>query len=299
MSFRVVARAGSLLDGERCMKASDFRYERPQSLEEALALLHDNGDEAVPVAGGQSLMPMMNFRMAEPELLVDLNEIEVLKGIRLEGENIVIGAMTRYAELDASQEVAQHIPLMAKALPHIAHAAIRNRGTIGGSVSLADPAAEMPALLMALDARIRVQSRSGEKSFSADDFFLGIYETALEEGELVTEILIPKARPDQRFTFYELARRHGDYAMSGVALAVRGDADIESCRIAFFAVCDRAVRATGAEAALTGGRSDNAENIDRAVASLSEMEFMGDLNARPEIKKHLSGVVLRRALAEL
>tara|TARA_R110002124_G_scaffold53595_10_gene153739 strand:- start:1022 stop:1921 length:900 start_codon:yes stop_codon:yes gene_type:complete len=299
MSFRVIARPGSLLDGERCMKASDFRYERPQSLDEALALMCDNGDEAMVLAGGQSLMPMMNFRMAEPGLLVDLNEIEALKGIRLDGDDVIIGAMTRYAELQASQDVAQHIPLMAMALPHIAHAAIRNRGTIGGSVSLADPAAEMPALLMVLDARIKVLGQSGEKIISADDFFLGIYETALEEGELVTEILVPKARPDQRFGFYELARRHGDYAMSGVAVVVRGDTDIESCRIAFFAVSDKSVRAAGAEAVMTGSRSDDAASIDKAVASLGEIDFMGDLNARPETKKHLSGVVLRRALAEL
>lgn len=281
------------------MKAADFKYECPQDLQTALQILRDDGDEAMPIAGGQSLMPMMNFRMAAPEKLVDLNKIEELKGIRLEDDAINIGAMTRYSELVGSALVVEHIPLLTMALPHIAHAAIRNRGTIGGSVSLADPAAEMPALLLALDAKIKVQSSEGKRIIGADDFFLGIYETALEPGELVTEIVVPIAKPNQKFAFYELARRHGDYAMSGVAISTVGQVNVENIRIAFFAVSDKARRATKTEQALIGGSVDDAERLEAAIEALGEIEFMGDLNAQSNTKQHLSGVVLKRALAGL
>lgn len=271
------------------MKAADFLYERPASLGDALALLADA--EAAPLAGGQSLMPMMNFRLAQPGTLVDLAGLEALRGIALEDGALRIGAMTRYVEMANSDLVAGHAPLIALALPHIAHAAVRNRGTIGGSVALADPAAEMPALLLALDAVITVQSEGGEKTHAARDFFLGMYETALEEGELVTAITIP-ARGDRRFGFYELARRHGDYAMVGVAVSC--SATRTNHRVAYFSIADRALRATAVEAALDAGGT-----VEDAIAALESLPFASDLNAGAATKQHLAGIVLKRAMGGL
>ncbi len=278
------------------MKAAEFKYERPGSLAEAFALLEDGDLDATPLAGGQSLVPMMNFRLAQPGMLVDLSALDEIKGISGDGGGLRIGAMTRYVDLAASALVAERAPLMAMALPHIAHAAIRNRGTIGGSVALADPAAEMPALLLALDAEITVQSSAGTKTHAAADFFLGMYETALQSGELVTAITVPAPAPDRRFAFYELARRHGDYAMAGVAVAASGAPGgvCSDYRVAFFSVSDRALRATAAEAALDG--KVPMDGAEAAIAALGEIPFAGDLNAATATKQHLSGVVLKRAL---
>lgn len=273
------------------MKAADFLYERPTSLTDAFALLGDEARDAAPLAGGQSLMPMMNFRLAQPGTLVDLSGLDDLRGIALHDGALRIGAMTRYVELAQSDLVAKHAPLITMALPHIAHAAVRNRGTIGGSVALADPAAEMPALLLALDATVTVQSADGLKYYAAQDFFLGMYDTALEEGELVTAITIPPAA-GRRFAFYELARRHGDYAMAGVAVSC--SADGRDHRVAYFSIADRALRATATEAILDAGGAS-----DAAVDALDALPFAGDLNASDAMKKHLSGVVLKRALKGL
>lgn len=281
------------------MKAADFRYERPGTLADALALLADDDLDAAPLAGGQSLMPMMNFRVAAPGTLVDLSDLADLRGVWEQDAGLRIGAMTRYADLAGSELIGTRAPLIQMALPHIAHAAVRNRGTIGGSVALADPAAEMPALLLALDATITAQSSAGEKTFAAADFFRGMFDTALDAGALVTAICIPPPAPDQRFGFYEVARRHGDYAMAGVAVSTRGvpGAPCRDSRIAFFSIADRALRATAAEAALNG--KTPAEGVEAAVAALADLPFAGDLNASPEMKRHLSGVVLKRALGGL
>ena len=279
------------------MKPPNFTYAKPKSLSDALELLADENQDAMPLAGGQSLMPMLNFRLAAPDTLVDLNGVEELCGIRVDGTHVRIGAMARYAELGASELVAEHLPLFSMALPHIAHAAVRNRGTIGGSVALADPAAEMPALLLALDASIRVLGSSGLRTIAADDFFEGLYETALETGELITEISVPMRGAQDRFGFYELARRHGDYAMMGVAIAAAGSTAIDNCRIAFFGIGDKAVRATGAETALRG--RSVADALDDAKMALADLPMAGDLNASEATKRHLSGVVLERALRDL
>lgn len=268
------------------MKAPDFRYERPASLSEALALLAE--EDATPIAGGQSLMPMMNFRIAAPALLVDLNGLADLAGITAADGWLTIGAMTRYAALEGSAQVMEGVPLMARALPHIAHPAIRNRGTLGGSLALADPAAEMPAVLLALGGEVVVQGPGGPRTIAADDWATGLYETARAPGELVTAIRVPLAAPGQRFGFHELARRHGDYAMAGVCIAATGHA----VRVAFFAISDRPLRAPGAEAALATG------DIDAAVAALADLPIDGDLHAGPDTKRHLAGVALRRAWAE-
>lgn len=266
------------------MKAPDFRYACPASVEEAVALLSDPELDATPLAGGQSLIPMMNFRMAAPGMLVDLNRIPALSGIREEGGHVVIGAMTRYRELMESPLVARALPLMAMALPHVAHPAIRNRGTLGGSIALADPAAEMPAVLLALGGAVELTGPGGTRRIDADDFFLGLYETARAPDELVTALVLPVTPRGTRLGFHEFARRHGDYAMAGVAVAGQ--------RAVFFGVADRPLRLSGVEAALA------AEDIDGAVAALAEAPFDGDLNATAETKRHLAGVALRRALAE-
>ena len=272
------------------MKASRFSYARPDTLEEALALMADEGAEPMALAGGQSLMPMMNFRVARPGILVDLNRIPGLSGIDDAGDAVRIGAMTRYRELAASDVVAKHLPLVAAALPHIAHAAIRNRGTIGGSMALADPAAELPAVALAMGATMHLVSANGTRDVAADDFFLGAYDTALKPGELVAVVSFPAAGTLDRFGFHEIVRRHGDYAMAGVAVASAGG----SVRVAFFAVGDGAMRCRPAEEAL----GTDFSGIDAAVLALSELEVSGDLNGDEATKRHLAGVALRRAVAE-
>ena len=272
------------------MKASRFSYARPDTLEEALALMADEGAEPMALAGGQSLMPMMNFRVARPGVLVDLNRIPGLSGIDDAGDAVRIGAMTRYRELAASDVVAKHLPLVAAALPYIAHAAIRNRGTIGGSMALADPAAELPAVALALGAMLHLVSANGTRDVAADDFFLGAYDTALEPGELVAGVSFPAAGALDRFGFHEIVRRHGDYAMAGVAVASAGD----FVRVAFFAVGDGAIRCRPVEQAL----GNDLSGIDAAVLALSELEVSGDLNGDEATKRHLAGVALRRAVAE-
>ena len=281
------------------MKAPDFDYACPKTLREALALLDERGRDALPLAGGQSLMPVLNFRLAAPDLLVDLNAIDDLTGIVDQGEQIVIGAMTRYADLEPSEPVAQHLPLLRQALPFIAHPAIRNRGTIGGSVALADPAAELPALLLALDATIILASQQGERQVAADDFFLGLYETARRPGEIVKAVSIPKVLGARRFAFDELTRRHGDYAMVGLAATAAATAPFQDLRLAFFGIADRAVRVVGAEQALNGHTCDVEQPMQRALEAIAALSFDGDVHASAGTKRHLAGVLLKRVLGAL
>ncbi len=278
------------------MKAPDFNYEKPDTLEAALALLAEGDGDAEPLAGGQSLMPMMNFRMAAPETLVDLNGIAELTGICEDDAWVSVGAMTRYREVEDSPLIAASVPLIATALPHIAHAAIRNRGTVGGSIALADPAAEMPAILLALGGEVVLQSASGQRVVAADDYFLGVYETAREADELIVALRFPKARAGQRFGFHEIVRRHGDYAMAGAMIAA--DAGLASLRIALFGVADRPVRAPAAEAALAGSDGGEAA-LTAAVAALGEVGIDGDTHSTAATKQHLAGVALRRAFNEV
>lgn len=281
------------------MKAPEFDYACPKTLCEALLLLDESGRDAVPLAGGQSLMPVLNFRLAAPDLLVDLNAVDELTGIVDAGDTIVIGAMTRYAELERSELVANHLPLIIKALPFIAHPAIRNRGTIGGSVALADPAAEMPALLLALDAEIIVASKNGERPIAADDFFLGLYETARQPDEIVKAVSIPKVMGARRFAFDELTRRHGDYAMVGLAAAAVEVAPFQGLRLAFFGITDRAIRVVDAEQALSGRTRDDEQAMQRAMAAIAALSFDGDVHASADTKRHLAGVLLKRVLGVL
>src|SRR5262245_15335122 len=202
------------------MKARAFLYRRPRDLDEALSLLADHAGAQV-LAGGQSLIPTLNMRLSAPEMLVDINRIDALRGVEERGGGIRIGALVRHAEVLESGLVARRVPLLAMAIPHVAHMAVRNRGTTCGSLALADPAAEMPAVAVALDAEIVLKGHGATRTVKARDFFEGLYQTARSDNELIAEVLLPAAQPDEVFGFSELSRRHGDFATVGVAARAR------------------------------------------------------------------------------
>jgi len=278
------------------VKAPDFAYERPRDLTEALKLLSDAGGDAQALAGGQSLLPMMNFRLAAPGMLVDLADVEELRGLEAEGDRVRIGAMTRYRELADWPDLCQMLPLVAMALPHIAHDAIRNRGTIGGSLALADPAAELPAVMTVLGAEIELAGPRGHRTVAAEDFFVGFYETDCGEDELITAVTVPIAG-DLSFGFYELAQRHGDYAMAGVALSARAAAPISGLRAAFFGIAASPVRLPQMEAALEGQSPSAAPAA--VAAALADLDILEDTKASAAMRRHLAGTVLKRALEGL
>ncbi len=278
------------------MKAPRFAYARPASIAEALALLQKHGDDARVLAGGQSLVPMLNFRLAAPKILVDINRIESLAGIKVTKSFVRIGALTRHVDLERSADVAKHLPLVASAIPHIAHPAIRNRGTLGGSCALADPAAELPACALALGATFVVAGKKGERRIAAEDFFKGLYATALKPGELLVAAEFPLPKPGYASAFGELARRHGDYAMVGVAVhGSRKGGKFSDMRVAFFGVGDRPQRTSGFEKALEGQSA-----VDGALAKLdADLEPRADLHASAAMKLHLAKVLAGRVLGEL
>lgn len=279
------------------MKAPDFAYDRPETVEAALAALAAGGDDARLLAGGQSLMPMLNFRLAAPVSLIDINRLPGLDAIEEEDGVVRIGALARHAALERSALVARHLPLVQEVMPHVAHPAIRARGTIGGSLALADPAAELPACMVALDATIVARSGVGGRRIAAADFFRGVYETALAADEMIVAVEIP--RQADRHAFREMARRHGDYAIVGLALTAAAGGALDDARIVFFGVADRPFRAGAAEAAVAGMPA-GAEAGARAAAALDgALEPAGDLNAPPAMKLHLAKVLLRRAIAGL
>ena len=282
------------------MKAPRFAYARPASVAEALALLAEHKDEARVLAGGQSLVPMLNFRVAAPKVLVDINRIAGLSGIKVAKNHIRIGALTRHVELERSADVAHHLPLIASAMPHIAHPAIRNRGTFGGSCALADPAAELPACALALGATFVVAGRKGERRVAAQDFFRGLYATALKAGELLVAAEFPLPERGHAPAFGELARRHGDYAMVGVAAhgSTQGG-KFSDMRVALFGVGDRPVRAARLERALDG-RPAAAKTIEDALATLdADLDPRADLHASAAMKRHLAKVLAGRVLRQL
>jgi aerobic carbon-monoxide dehydrogenase medium subunit len=277
------------------VKAPDFAYARPASLDAALALLAEHGEDAVPLAGGQSLVTALNMRLSAPGVLIDLNAIPELAGVS-EVEGVVrIGAMTRHRDVGTAAIVRERLPLLAAALPYIAHPAIRNRGTIGGSVALADPAKEWPACCLAANATIVVRSPSAERRIAAQDFFLGLYTTALEPGEIVTAIEVPVPGSDAVWGFEELSRRHGDYALVGLAaMGRRGGTGLTDLRLAFFGVADRPVLAQKAAAALAAG------DIAGARGALSdELDPPDDPSTRAATRLHLARVLLGRVAGRL
>jgi carbon-monoxide dehydrogenase medium subunit len=282
------------------MKPASFDYHRPRSLEEALALFAELGGDAKPLAGGQSLVPAMNFRLARPGVLVDLNWIESLAGIEETAEGGVrIGAMTRQRTVERSPAVAARAPLLAAAMPWIAHPQIRNRGTIGGSLAHADPSAELPAVMLALDARFLVQGLAGTRIVPASAFFTGILSTAIEPTELLTAVELPPPRARAGAAFVEVARRHGDYALVGVAAEVTLDqrGACSAARVALLSVGDTPVLARGAAAALVD-RVPDAGAIEEASRAAAErdVEPPADMHASSAYRRHLTRILVGRAL---
>ncbi len=245
-------------------------------------------------------MPALNLRLAAPRAVIDINRVPDLDGIRLSPEGLVIGALARQEALERSPLVREHAPLIADAVPHVGHAAIRARGTVGGSLALADPAAELPACAVALEATIRVGRRGGERDIAADDFFRGIYTTALAPGEVVIALRVPRPEPGWRWGFQELARRHGDFALAGLAAGARvqGGALAET-RLCFFGVGTRPVRARRAEAALAGRRADEATLAAAGRALDSDLDPPGDVHGSPALRRHLARVLLTRVVRGL
>ena len=282
------------------MKPVPFEYHRPASLAETFDLLDRYGDDGRLLAGGQSLVPALNLRLAAPRAVIDINRIPDLDAIRVTGEGLVIGALARQEALERSPLVLEHAPLIAAALPHVGHSAIRARGTFGGSLALADPAAELPACVVALGVTIRVGRRGGTRDIAADDFFRGIYTTALGPGEIVTEILVPRPAAGWRWGFDELARRHGDFALAGVAAGARVESGVVAeTTLVFFGVGTRPVRARRAEAALAGGRAD-AEALAAAGRALDgDLDPPGDVHGSPALRRHLARVLLARVVGRL
>ena len=281
------------------MKPAPFDYHRPASLLETFDLLERYGDDGRILAGGQSLVPALNMRLATPRAVIDINRLPGLDAIRLTSEGLVIGALARHEAVERSPLVREHAPLLALAMPHVGHEAIRTRGTVGGSLALADPAAELPACAVALDATIRVEGRRGRRGVAAADFFRGIYTTALEPGELVTELVVPLA-PGWRSDFQELARRHGDFALAGLAARARVEQDgIAEARLVLFGVGPAPVRAHRTERALAGRRVD-ADLVAAAQRALAaELDPPGDVHGSPALRRHLAGVLLSRVITRL
>ena len=276
------------------MKPAPFDYVRAGSVAEAIGLLAAH-EGAVLLAGGQSLLPALNFRLSAPGLLVDIGRIEALRRIGVTATHLRIGAGCTHAMLLAAPEIAAHAPLIATALAHVAHPAIRTRGTIGGSLANADPAAELPACMLALDATIIAEGQAGARRIAAADFFTGLFGTALEPGEILTAVEIPLV-PGRRCGFAELARRHGDYALVGLAAAMEGDA----VRLGFFAVGHAALRAPAAERALADGAlADGAAGIEAACAALAgDLPPHADSEISAPVRLHLARVLLRRVMKE-
>jgi carbon-monoxide dehydrogenase medium subunit len=281
------------------MKSPEFSYLKAQTMADVFSALKTHGEAAQLLAGGQSLLAMLNLRMANPSLLIDISGLDSLKGIQQSGNVIRIGALTTHHEIDSSHIVKAHIPLLAQAVPYVAHLAIRNKGTIGGSLALGDPAAEYPAVALALNATLIIQSAAGERRVKASEFFISLYRTAVLADEILIGVEFPIAKPNQRFVFSELARRKGDYAMAGMALALSFEGQtIQDVALAFMAMDDKPILAPRAMKALAG-QSINSQTISQAQEALDEdLQPAGDLAANAATKKHLSRVLLSRALIQ-
>ncbi len=277
------------------MKPAPFAYARAKSVEHAIELLTRPDGDARLLAGGQSLMATLNMRLSAPKLLIDINGIRDLSSISVKNGRVEIGALTRHVEAERSADIARHAPLIALAVPHIGHAAIRNRGTIGGSVAFADPAAELPACLLALDGEIDITGAKGKRTVRAEDFFKALFETALGTDEVLTAIRVPAATKETRAGFAEFARRHGDYAMVGLAASAKANGKgLSDVRLVFFGVGATPVRAKSAEGALVNG------DVEAAVQSLgSDLDPHDDVQADAATKMHLAGVLLRRVAKQL
>jgi carbon-monoxide dehydrogenase medium subunit len=282
------------------MKAAAFDYVKPKALQEALSLLTEAGDDGRLIAGGQTLLATLNMRLSEPSVLIDITDLAELKGITLVGNSLRIGALVTHTEIEDSALVAKHAPLLKAAAPHIAHRAIRNLGTWGGSLAYGDPAAEWPACSLTLRATMIIQGPAGERRISANDFFIDLYTTSLEPDEILVATEIPIATSKEVFYFHELARRHGDYAVAGLAAVAQKQGDILSdCAFTFFSVSSRPVMAIAAQDLINGQKLDE-KLIEKVVAAArTEIEAIADITNSAEAKQHLIGVLLERGLKHM
>jgi len=284
------------------MKPAPFEYHAPDSLEQALDIMSQHAGEAKILAGGQSLVPAMNFRVVQPSVLIDLNRVGKLSFIREEGETIRIGAMARERHLEFDSSIAKHSPLLTEAVPFIAHPQIRNRGTIGGSIVNADPAAELPVLMLALSARLKAKNVSGERWIDANDFFAGMFTTALEPDEILAEIELPFMSPRTGWSFMEVAPRAGDYALMGVAALVTLDENgkCHQAKLVYLNAGDGPVDALEA-AKLLEGEVMTEKVVDSAAALASEKEInpFGNVHTSPEFQRHLANVLTKKALKQI
>jgi carbon-monoxide dehydrogenase medium subunit len=283
------------------MKPAPFEYYVPDSIEQALNLLRQHGDAARLLAGGQSLVPTMNFRVVQPKVLIDLNRVGELKYIRDEHTTLQIGAMTRERELEFDPIISRRAPLLTEVMPHVAHPQIRNRGTLGGSLANADPAAELPVIMLALGARLKVRNADSERWVEARDFFVGMFTTDLAADEMLVEIELPSTPPRTGWSFMEVAPRAGDYALMGVAALVTLDEDgrCKQARLVYLNAGDGPVDAREAGSALEGKMPDS-ESIDEAadLASQKEINPFGNIHASPEFQRHLARVLTRKTLKQ-
>jgi aerobic carbon-monoxide dehydrogenase medium subunit len=280
------------------MKPAPFKYIAAASLEHALSLKEEHGDEAKLLAGGQSLIPAMNFRLARPAVVIDINEIEALAGVRAQAGAVLVGSLTRYRALQRDEVFGRQFPLIGEALPHIAHPQIRNRGTIGGNLSHADPASELPAIALALRARFHVRSAKRERWIEAADFFTGALTTDLQPDEMLVEIEWPSPKPRSGSCFMEIARRRGDFAIAGVAAMVTLDKR-DKCSEIRLALCGVGETPVDASAAADGliGQSPGEQAIRDAAAVLQGMvEPAGNVHATADYQRHVVGVLAERAL---
>jgi CO/xanthine dehydrogenase FAD-binding subunit len=279
------------------VKPPVFEYTAVRSVDEAVAELAQHGDAAKLLAGGQSLVPLLNMRLAAPSRLIDLNRVAELAYVAPRDGGLAIGAMTRQRAVERSALAARQAPLLADALPWVGHFQIRNRGTVGGSLSHADPAAELPAVALSLDARFTARGPAGERTIAAADFFVTQLTTALAPTELLTEVWLPASPPGSGSAWMELARRHGDYALVGVAAVVTLAGDrIGAARLALTGVGDRPVRAKDAEARLAGESLTPAVLADAAEAVRRAIDPGGDIHATPAYRRHVAGVLVVRAV---
>lgn len=279
------------------MKSPRFDYIKAESVEEALALLAEHGDDARILAGGQTLMATLNMRLSEPTLLIDITGIDGLRGIERRGDRLHIGALTTHSEIEASTLVSEVAPLLCSAVPHIAHRAIRNAGTWGGSIAYGDPAAEWPCCLVALEGVVTVQGAPGQRRIPAVDFFQDLYTTAMAPDEILVGADVPVATPGDWFGFDELSRRHGDYAVAGLAIAARFEGTTaRHVRLGFLGMGTTPIRTPRTES-LLAGKPLNSATIEIALASLkSELDPIPDLHHASETKRHLATVLARRLL---
>ena len=281
------------------MKPAPFKYVVASSLDHALSLKAEYGDEARFLAGGQSLIPAMNFRLARPAVLIDINGLGELAGVsRPGGEGIRVGALTRYSALEQNGDFLKTCPLFADALPHIAHPQIRNRGTIGGNLSHADPASELPAVATAMAARMRIKSAGNEREVAAADFFVGLLTTDIAADEMLVEVLFPEPKPRTGVCFIEVARRRGDFALAGVAAIVTLDEEARCAdlRLALCGVGETPVEASGAAASLVGQRLTDKTIAAVAAEVQALIEPSGNVHASPDYQRHIAGVLVSRAI---